>query len=132
MHLFYVLGLEVDEVVLLANTFGRGVMGCGNKAVAGWTLFQARETIEDATTAIVQQENTEITPKVLVPQRILVVEETQVADDTEDLLVSDDRETSGCREGTLDAVDTAITPYVVAGVDVGQADGSAVSVVDGG
>jgi hypothetical protein len=53
--LFYVLGLEVDEVVLLANTFGRGVMGGGNKAVAGWTLFQARETIEDATTAIVKQ-----------------------------------------------------------------------------
>jgi hypothetical protein len=53
--LFYVLGLEVDEVVLLANTFGRGVMlGC-YVWISSRTLVESWQEIEDATTAIVKQ-----------------------------------------------------------------------------
>ena len=69
-------------MVLHADTLGTGVMLGSHEAVACRTLLQAWQHVEDATLAVVEQEDTEITLQVLVPQGILIVEETQVANDT--------------------------------------------------
>ena len=64
--------------------------------VACRTLFQPWQHVEDDTLAIVHQEYAQVASQVLVPQRILVIEETQVAYYTEYLAFCDARETCRC------------------------------------
>ena len=98
-------------------------MGGSHETDAGRTLFQAGQLIEDATLAIVEQQDAEIALEIRIPQGVLIVEETEVADDTKDVLVCHDREAGGCRQRTLDAVDATITPDMMVGVDIGQTNG---------
>ncbi len=63
------------------------MMLCGNIFVACRTLFQSWQHVEDDAFSVVHQEYAEIASQVLVPQRILVVEETQVANHAEHILV---------------------------------------------
>ena len=87
MHLLHVGGLEIDDIVLLANALGRGVMLSSDKLITGRTLFETSQQIEDAALAVVQQEDAEIASEVLVPQGVLIVEETQVANDAINILI---------------------------------------------
>ena len=121
---------QIYDIVLTANAFSRGVVLSRHVSIAGRTLLQTWQEVEDATTAVVEQEDAEIAPQVLVPQRILIVEETQVANDAIHWPVSHHRE--ACRRGerALDTIDTPITPDGMGtGKTVGQADGRTVGVV---
>ena len=71
-----------------ADALGCCCMLSSNELVSGRTLLQALQHIEDAALAVVQQQNAEITTKVLVPQGIAIIEEAEVANDAEDLFVS--------------------------------------------
>ena len=132
MHLRHVRSLEIGDVVLAADALGGGAVGGGDEAVARRTLVEAWQGVKNGTVTVVQQEDAEAAAEVLVPQGVLVVEETEVADDAEDTPVSNQREAGGGGEGALDAVDAAVAVDGVAGVGVGQTDGGGVGVVDGG
>ena len=94
-----------------------------DELITGRTLLQALQHIKDATSPIIQQQDAEVTAKVLVPQGILVIEEAQVADNAEDEVVSDTGEASCRRERAVDAIHTAVAPDLMAGIDIGQTDG---------
>ncbi len=79
LHLLHILCLTIVDSVLLADTFCVGVMLRSHVFVACRTLFQPWQHVEDDTLAIVHQEYAQVASQVLVPQRILVIEETQVA-----------------------------------------------------
>ena len=130
MKLLHILGFKIDNIVLLADTLGRGVVLSRDELITDRTLFQAREHIEDTTLAIVKQEDTEVAFQILVPKCILVVEETQVANDAEDAFVCHHRKTRCRREGAVDTVHTTISVDTVLCEDVRQSDGRAVSVVN--
>ena len=105
-------------------------MRCGDKGIAGRTLLQTRQHVEDAAPTIVEQEDTQITTQVLIPQGILIVEETQVANDTKHPIIRHHREACCRRERTLDAIHTTITPHWMLGKYVCQTDGGAVGIMD--
>lgn len=62
-------------------------MFCHHEVFSGCTFLQAFELAEDGTTAIIEYDDAETAVEVLVPEGILVVEETQIAQDTEYLLL---------------------------------------------
>ncbi len=119
LHLWFVLGFQVDDVILTADALGGGGVGTSHEVVGNGTLRQARKHAEDAAATVVEQEDAEVSAKILVPQGILVVEEAKVADDAEHLFVSNDRESRCRRQRAFNAIDAAIAPYVVTGIDVG-------------
>ena len=119
LHLWFVLGFQVDDVVLTADTLGGGGVGTSHEVVGNGALRQAGKHAEDATATVVEQEDAEVAAKVLVPKGVLVVEEAKVADDTEHLFVSNNGKTCRRRQRALNAIDAAIAPYVVTCVDVG-------------
>ena len=43
-----------------------------------------RQHVEDTAAAVVQEQDAQVSPQLLAPQGVLVVEETEVADDAED------------------------------------------------
>lgn len=130
MKLFHVGGLEILYVVLLADALGRGVMLSSDKLVMGGTLFETFQQIENAALAVVEKEDTEVAPEVLVPKSVLVVKETQVADDAEYRIVSNTREAGSCRQRTVDAIHTTIAVDTMLCENVGQSDGSAIGIVN--
>jgi hypothetical protein len=73
-------------------------VGCSDIWIASRTLFQASEHVEDTALAIVQQEDAQIATQVLVPQGVLVVEETEVAYDADNPLFGDTGEACCCGE----------------------------------
>ena len=119
LHLWFVFGFQVDDVVLTADTIGGGGVGTSHEVVGNGTLRQAGKHAEDAAATVVEQEDAEVAAQILVPKGVLVVEEAEVANDTEHLFVSNNRETCRRRQRTLNAIDAAIAPYVVTGIDVG-------------
>ena len=123
MHLFHVRSLQIGNVILLADALGRCVVFCCDELVAGRTLTQARQHVEDASFAVVQQQDTEVSAQVLVPQGILVVEEAQVTNDAEHFVVGHAGETSRCTERPLDAVHAPIAVDTMPCINVGQSDG---------
>ena len=104
------------------------VSGC-DKGITRRTLFQTRQHVEDTTAPIVEQKDAQVTTQVLVPQGVLIVEETQVADDTADTVVGYHREACCRRERALDTIHTTITPHGMFGETVGQTNGGAVGIV---
>ena len=72
------------------------MLGC-HELVTGRALLQTFKHVEDTALAIIQQKDTEIAAQVLVPEGILVVKETEVANNTEDFFIRYDREASSCR-----------------------------------
>ena len=131
MHLRHIRSLQIDDVILSADALGCGMVCGGNILVTGRTLLQTGQHVEDATLAVVQQQDAQVAPQVLVPQGILIVEETEVTNDAEHPFIGDTRE--ACRRGerALNAVDTTVAVDRMAGVDIGQSDGCRVGVVDG-
>ena len=119
LHLWFVLGFQVDDVVLAADALGGGGVGTSHEVVGNGALRQARKHAEDATATVVEQEDAQVATKVLIPQGVLVVEEAKVADDTEQLFVSNNGEPRRRRQRALNAIDATIAPYVVTCVDVG-------------
>ena len=83
-------------MILLADTFGSGMMLCSHVFVASWTIFQTRQHIKYAALTIIQKEDTQVAAQILIPQGILIIEETQVANHTEYLAIRDPRETCRC------------------------------------
>ena len=73
------------------------MLGC-DKSIARIALLQTRQHVEDTATTIIDKQDTQTTIEILIPQRILVVEETKVAYDAVDILISDDREACCCRK----------------------------------
>ena len=129
MKLLHILGFEIDNIVLLADTLGRGVVLSRDELITDRALFQAWEHIEDTTLSIVKQEDTEVAFQILVPEGILIVEETQVPNDAEDVFVCHHRKTCCCREGAIDTIHATIAVDTMLGKDVRQSDGRAVGIV---
>ena len=100
-----------------------------HERVARLTVLQTLQRVEDTPTSVVQQKDTQVPAQVLVPQRILVVEEAQVADDTEHLLVRHAREARRRRQRPVDAVHAPITEHLMLGIGVRQTDGRRVRVM---
>ena len=72
------------DATLLADALGGGVVSSCDKGRMGSTLTEALQVVEDSSVAVVQQQDAQVqTRKDRVPQRILVVEEAEVADDAE-------------------------------------------------
>ena len=89
MEIVGAVGSEIDDMVLTTDALGRGlVLGCYD-LIAGRTGLESWQHVEDATTAIVEQEDAEVLTQVLIPQGILIVEETEVANDAEDAIMRD-------------------------------------------
>ena len=130
MHLFHIRSLQIAHTVLLADALGRSMVLGGNERVAGSALLQTRQHVEDAALAIVQQQDAQVATQVLVPQRVLVVEETEVANDAEHRLVRHAGEACRRAERALDAVDAAIAPHRMRGIDIRQTNGRAVGVMN--
>ena len=103
---------------------------CSYKLIAGRTLFQAFQQIKNAALAVVKQQDAEIAAQILVPQGVLVIEKTQVANDTEDSLVCNTGEACCCGERALDTIHAPITIDIVAGIDVRQTDSSTICIVN--
>lgn len=73
------------DTMLEADSFGRGVVATSHKAVGRRTLVEIRKRVEDGAVAIVQQQDAQVKAwHKRIPQRILVVKETEVADNAED------------------------------------------------
>ena len=72
-------------------------------------FVHAWQGMEDFTTLVVQQEDSQVVAEMGTPQGIHVVEETQVADNHEIQLVRCNCITDGTRQGTLNAVHTPVT-----------------------
>ena len=123
MEIVGTIGSEIDDTVLTTDALGRGLMLSGYDLVAGRTGLESWQHVEDAAPTIVEQEDAEVLTQVLIPQGILIVEETEVADDTKHPIAGDHREACSRREGALDAIDAAITPYGMLSEDISQTDG---------
>ena len=131
LHFLHVRSFEIVHMVLHTDSFGRSMVLCCNEPVAGRALLQSWQHIEDAAPAVIQQQDAQVAAKVLVPQGILVVEETEVANDAEHLVVRNAGETCCRAERALDAIDTPIAEHGMLGIDICQTDGAAVSVMGG-
>ena len=123
MEIVGTIGSEIDDLVLAADALGRGLVLGSHDLIAGWTGLESWQHVEDAATAVVEQEDAEILTQVLIPKGILIVEETEVANDAEDSIMRDHGEARSRRERALDAIDAAITPYGMLSEDISQADG---------
>ena len=127
--------LTIADTMLHADGLRRSVVGTLHLAAASRRAAQPHHHVEDAAAAVVQQQDAQGGRQSLMPQRILVVEEAQVANDAIDtpkgkLLARYGKATGGA-ERPFNAVNAAVAPHVVVGVDVGQPDGRAVGVVYG-
>ena len=122
---------HIADAVLAADAFGRRRMTGGDEPVAGRTETESLQLTEDAPSPIVEQEDAQVAPQLLLPERILVVEEAEVAHDAEDAPADHEREAGGGGERALDAVDATVAEDVVAGVDVSQPHGRGIGIVDG-
>ena len=129
LHFFRVGSLQVVHMMLHADALSGGMMLGSYQLVAGRTLVEAWQHVEDAALAIVQQQDAQVAAQVLVPQGILVVEEAEVANDAEHLLVGDAREACCRAERALDAVDATVAPDRMPGIDIRQANSAAVGIM---
>ena len=130
MKLFHIGGLEILHVVLLADTLGGGVVLSSDELIASGTLFQTSQQVEDTALAIVEQKDAEVTAEILIPEGILVVEETQITNDAEDVFLSHYGETCSGGEGAVDAIHTTVAEDTMLSEDVRQTDSSTVGVVN--
>ena len=126
----HVARTKVFHPITAANALGRSVMGAHDAAERPRATVAYGQLAEDAAPAIVEQQNAQIASQTTVPERIAVVEETEVADDAEHGFVSNEREAGRRGKRTLDAVHPTVTIDVMACIYVGQADGHAVGIVD--
>ena len=83
----HVVGILISHSVSLTEVTGRGDVLCHHQALAGGTLLQTLELAEDGTSAIVEQEDAQTAVDIAVPEGVLVVEETEIAQDAEYLLL---------------------------------------------
>lgn len=84
MQLLYVGGHLTADATLQADALGGGVVSSCDKGRMGSTLTEVGQMVEDGSVAVVQQQDAQVqTWKDRVPQRILVVKEAEVTDDTE-------------------------------------------------
>ena len=81
MEIVGTIGSEIDNLVLTTDALGRSLMLSGYDLIAGRTGLESWQHVEDATPTIVEQEDAEVLTQVLIPQGILIVEETEIADD---------------------------------------------------
>ena len=99
-------------------------------SVASRTLRQSFQAIEYTATAIVQQQDTQRTVERSVPKRILIIEETEVADDTIGLFPRQ-REAGSSRQTALDSVESAVATDVMRSVKTGQTHRHTIGVMHG-
>ena len=76
---------------------------------------------EDASTAVVEQQDAQVAPQIAIPQRILIIEEAQVACHAQHTLIGHRGTTRSSRYRSLDAVDTPVATHVLSGKQIGQA-----------
>ena len=75
-----------------------GHVGGGNHLVTSWRSLESWQLREDATTAVVEQQDTQVATQIAVPQGILVIEETQVTCHAQHTLIGH-RGTTGSSRG---------------------------------
>ena len=85
MQLLYVGGHLAADATLQADALGGGVVCSCYKGRVGSTLIEVGQVVENGSVAVVQQKDAQVQGRQeRVPQRILVVEEAEVAYDAED------------------------------------------------
>ena len=100
---------------------------CHITAVA---VFKSRHIAEDAATMVVKDYYAQITAKILVPKRILIVEEAQVACDAEHHGVCGCRMPHRRRHTAVDAVHSTVAAHPVSSrMSACQSYGGTVSIV---
>ena len=77
LQMLHVGYLHVGDVVLAADALSTGMVLSSHQPVAGRTLLQSWQHVKDSPLAIVEQEDAQVATQVLVPQGVLVVEETE-------------------------------------------------------
>ena len=77
----------IGNIVCGADALGRSVVRAHHERFAGVARTQSRKLAEDGTSTVVEQQNTQVAAEMLIPQRIVIVEETEVADDTKHVII---------------------------------------------
>ena len=81
----------IGNIVCGADALGRSVVRAHYERLAGVARTQSRKFAEDGTSTVVEQQNTQVTTEMLIPQRIVIVEETEVADDAKHIIIGGQR-----------------------------------------
>ena len=102
------------------------------------TLLQSLELGKDGSAAIVQQQDAKAAIEILIPESILIVEETQVAQYAEYLLLAlgirmmilrkIDRQACCRRQRALNTIYTPIAMHILAGIDASQTNSHAIAI----
>lgn len=121
------MGCSIFHAMLVAAATGMGHVSGGNHLVTSWRSLKSWQLREDASTAVVEQQDAQVAPQIAIPQRILIIEEAQVACHAQHTLIGHRGTTGSSRSRTLDAVHSTITADVLSRKQIGQANGLAVS-----
>ncbi len=99
---------EIGAAIALGNAVGVAVVAGRDVVAEGRTLVETRQTIEDASFIIINKEYAQTAGELLVPERVGVVEEAEVADEAEGRTLGAKRKTCRNGERAFDAVDAAV------------------------
>ena len=78
LHPLHIMSRQVHHIVLLADTLRRSMMLRHHQVFPGCALPQAIKLTEDGTATIVEHDDAKLAIQVLIPEGVLVVEETQI------------------------------------------------------
>src|SRR3712207_349207 len=124
------MGGEIIHPTLGTDTLRRKPMTGRHVSLIGTARRQTGQRGEDSTAMIIEQQHLEIATQT-GPQGVLIIEKTEVADDTERLRKAHQRTARGRGERSLNAVDTPVAHDVARGKQSHEPHRHAVGGMDG-
>ena len=118
------LNRHIVHTILLTYATGRNLMLCHDETVLSGTIFESLKLREDASAMAVEQKDAEVGTFEIVPEGVLVIEETEVARDQKAYIVGQScskPHSSGDR--AIDAINASVAEdHAVVNEHAGEAD----------